>query len=288
LDLARHTLRDLPVAAPIGGGTDNSFADLNRRPAFLAETDFVTFAVNPQVHAFDDRTLVENLEGQAQAVKSARSIAAGKPVVVSPVTLRPRFNPEAVGPEPPPRPGELPFAVDTRQMSLFGAGWTIGSIHALVRTGANSVTLYETTGWRGVMETEAGSPLPEQFASFAGGVFPLYHPLADLAEPGTQWLATQSSRPLEAEALALRLPDGRIRTLIANHTGMAQAISLVGVPEASAHVRLLDLEHVERAIRHPEAYRVEWHRHESTRDGVLELKLDPYAVATVVWEGSDE
>lgn len=288
LDRVRRTLRDLPVIAPIGGGTDNSFADLNRRPAFLTQADFVTFAVNPQVHAFDDRTLVENPEGQAQAVRSARRIAAGRPVVVSPVTLRPRFNPEAVGPEPPPPPGVLPFAVDPRQMSLFGAGWTIGSIHALARAGASSVTLYETTGWRGVLETEAGSPLPEQFASFPGGVFPLYHPLADLAEPGTQWLATESSRPLEAEALALQLSDGRIRTLIANHTGTALAISLAGVPNATAHVRLLDLEHVDRAMRHPEAYRAERHRHETTRDGVLELKLDPYAVATVEWESSDE
>lgn len=288
LDRVRYTLRDLPVLAPIGGGTDNSFADLNRRPAFLAETDFVAFAINPQVHAFDDRTLVENLEGQAQAVRSARRIAAGKPVVVSPVTLRPRFNPEAVGPEPPPPPGELPFAVDPRQMSLFGAGWTVGSIHALARAGAISVTLYETTRWRGVLETEAGSPLPAQFASFPGGVFPLYHPLADLAEAGTQLLATESSRPLEAEALALQLPDGRIRALIANHTGTAQAITLTGVPNATAHVRLLDLEHVEHAMRHPEEYRAESHRHESTREGVLELKLDPYAVATVEWEASDE
>lgn len=288
LDRVRHTLQDLPVLAPIGGGTDNSFADLNRRPGFLAETDFVTFAINPQVHAFDDRTLVENLEGQAQAVRSARRIAAGRPVVVSPVTLRPRFNPEAVGPEPPPPLGELPFAVDLRQMSLFGAGWTVGSIHAVARAGASSVTFYETTGWRGVLETEAGSPLPEQFASFPGGVFPLYHPLADLAEPGTQLLATEASRPLESEALALRLPDGRTRTLIANHTGDAQTICLVGVPNASAHVRLLDLEHVERAMRHPEVYRAERHRHESTREGVLELKLDPYAVVTVEWESSDE
>ena len=46
--------------------------------------------------------------------------AAGRIAMLS-VTLRPRFNPNATGPEPEPRPGELPSQVDVRQMSLLGA-----------------------------------------------------------------------------------------------------------------------------------------------------------------------
>ena len=49
-------------------------------------------------------------------------------------------------------------------------------------SGVSSATYYETTGWRGVMETAQGSPLPELFPSLPGGVFPLYHVFADLTE----------------------------------------------------------------------------------------------------------
>ena len=45
----------------------------------------------------------------------------------------------------------------------------------LVEAGVNSVTFYETVGWRGLIEREAGSPLPEKFPSVAGGVFPAYY-----------------------------------------------------------------------------------------------------------------
>ena len=78
--------------------------------------------------------------------------------MVSPVTLKPRFNANATEPEAVNTPRELPVSVDPRQMSLFAAAWTLGSIKYLAESGASSVTYYETTGWRGVMETEAGSP----------------------------------------------------------------------------------------------------------------------------------
>ena len=105
---------------------------------------------------------METLEAQAVTVESARQFAGGLPIAVTPVTLLARFNPNATGPEPEPAPGELPAQVDVRQMSLFGANWTLGSIKYLSESGASSVTYYETTGWRGVMETTSGSPLPRE------------------------------------------------------------------------------------------------------------------------------
>jgi len=286
--LARRILRESPVFAPLGGGTNNSFADLNRRRESAAQADLAVFAVNPQVHAFDDRTLIENLDGQAHAAHSAKWVAHGKPVVISPVTLRPRFNAEAVGPEPLQAPGELPFAVDPRQMSLFGAGWTLGSVHALARSGVSSATYFETTGWRGVMETEAGSPLPELFASFPGGVFPLYHVLADIAGSRAEVLVTYSSRPLDAEALALRTGTGKVRLLVANHTGTTQLVRLTDLPAATATVRILDLGNVQSAMQDPEAYRSAPGARIDVVDGVVELGLEAYALATLDLESVDE
>ena len=69
---------------------------------------------------------METLSAQAATVECARRISGGRPVVVSPVTLKARFNVVATGPIPPVPRGELPPQVDARQMSLFAAAWTAG------------------------------------------------------------------------------------------------------------------------------------------------------------------
>ena len=91
---------------PIGGGTNLYFADLNRSRPNTAGLDAVAYSINPQVHASDERSLMENLEAQRDTVTTARTFCGELPLVVSPVTLKPRFNPDAVGPEPDPREPE--------------------------------------------------------------------------------------------------------------------------------------------------------------------------------------
>ena len=71
--------------------------------------------------------------------------------------------------QPNPSAEALPSSVDPRQMSLFGAAWTLGSVKYLAESQVASVTYYETGGWRGVLEIEAGSPAPRQFRSIPGG-----------------------------------------------------------------------------------------------------------------------
>lgn len=176
VQLVREHLRGL--GAPIGAGSNAYFTEINRERPPLEVLDLVGYSLNPQVHAFDDASLVETLAAQALTVDSARQFCGELPLCVTPVTLRPRFNPNATGPEPAPGPGELPAPVDVRQMSLFGAGWTALSLKYLGLSGLASATYYETSGWRGVMERAGGSAVPEVFQSLAGAVFPLYHVLA--------------------------------------------------------------------------------------------------------------
>ena len=162
VSLAREVLSSARPGVPVAAGAKAYFTELNRgpRPTFA---DQVVFSVNPQIHAFDDGSLVETLRMQKLTVENAARLSGGKPIVVSPVTLRPRFNAVATGPVPPPAPGELPDQVDPRQMSLFGAAWTLGSLANLATSGAASLTYYETSGWRGVVETPDGSPVPARF-----------------------------------------------------------------------------------------------------------------------------
>src|SRR5690606_370583 len=111
----------------------------------------------PQVHAFDVLSLVENMTAQTATVASTRAICGDKPLVISPITLRPRINPDATGPAAPPAPGELPDTVDVRQPTAFAAVWTLGSLSNLAQANVAALTYFETTGWRGVMETDTGT-----------------------------------------------------------------------------------------------------------------------------------
>src|SRR5690606_21576822 len=176
----------------------------NRGRPPAGSADLLCYSINPQVHAFDHRSLVETLEVQATTVESARGFAAGAAIAVSPITLKPRFNPNATRPEPEPPPGHLPPPVDPRQMSLFGAAWTLGSLKYLSEAGAQSLTYYETCGWRGILQGLWAPPLPHQFPARAGEVFPLYHVLCDVTEmKGAQVLQTTSTHPLRVVGMAL-------------------------------------------------------------------------------------
>ena len=276
VDLARRYLSD----AKIGAGTNAYFTDLNRGRPPVESLDLVCYSLNPQVHAFDNSSLMETLEAQAVTVESTRQFADGLPIAVTPVTLLARFNPNATGPEPEPAPGELPAQVDIRQMSLFGAGWTLGSIKYLSESGASSVTYYETSGWRGVMETASGPPLPEKFRSLPGAVFPLYHVLADVGEfAGGEVLVSKSSDPLKVEGIALR-KNGKTRILLANLTPESQHVrvqNLIGTVRG----RRLDETNAQAAMVSPEAFREETGELVGDAEDTLELNLLPYAVAQI-------
>lgn len=277
LRLAREILG--PMGAPIGGGTNADFYQLNQARPPRELLDFVCFSMNPQVHAFDDASLIETLAAQAPAVHSARDYFGNLPVVVTPVTLRPRFNAVATGPEPPPAPGELPAQVDPRQMSLFAAVWTLGSIRYLTEAGAASVTYYETTGWQGVMETEAGPPLPDKFASQPEAVFPIYHVLADVGEfSGGELLPGQSTSPLRVNGFALR-QAGRTRVLVANMSGRNESVSVTGLT-GTALVKRLNVTNAEHAMRDPESWRAAPGQETALQAG-LQLDLLPYEVTRV-------
>lgn len=280
IDLARARLASYAPGAPIGAGTNAYFTQLNRQRPPLHALDLVSYSLNPQVHAFDNASLVETLAAQAMTVRSARQFCADRPIMVSPVTLRPRFNPDATGPAPALLPGELPPEVDERQMALFGAAWTLGSLKYLAESGVASLTYYETTGWRGVLETETGSGLPQRFPSLPDSVFPLYHVLADIGElAGALVLLLRSSAPLLVDGLALRY-DERTRLLLANMSPVAQFVRLTGLaPEIE--VCTLDETNAETAMRAPERFRAQPGIQRQTDGGALRLTLHPYAVIRI-------
>ena len=280
--LARTRLGPVAPDATFVTGTDAYFAELNRDRPPLDGLDGLCYSINPQVHAFDDASLVESLEAQGETVRSGRGFAGGKPIVVSPITLRPRFNPNATGPEPEPAPGTLPAQVDPRQLSLFCAGWTLASVKHLAEAGAASLTYFETAGWRGVMERATGSPDPDLFRSEPDTVFPLYHVLADIGDVvGGEVVTSRSNRPLEVEALALR-SGARTRLLLANFTHEVRGVvvRLPGTPPA-VRVTVLDGDAAVAAGRDPDGFRSRPGARQELAGGPLRVCLPPYAIARI-------
>ena len=280
--LARRMLGGIAPGAPFGGGTDAYFTELNRDRPDPAHLDLATYSINPQVHAFDDPSLIETLSCQGTTVESARQFLGALPLAISPVTLRPRFNPDATAAEEAPADGgadEMPFAVDPRQMSLFGVAWTLGSLAALAASGVASATFYETVGPRGVMESADGAPWPE-FRSIPGGVFPLYHVLADAGEfAGGEVLRGSGIDPRGVAILALRL-GGRRRILLANLRPERRQLAL-DLPDKGASMRLLDATNAERAMSEPEEFRAASSLPVAADGGRVLLDLPPYTGACV-------
>jgi hypothetical protein len=165
----RDRYKDITIAA----GTDAFFTELNRNRLEPQLADAFVFSVNPQVHAFDNLSIVETLEGQAAAVKTAIDIFNGKPPWVSPVTLKMRWNPNATG-EEVVLEGKLPSAVDPRQITPFCACWTLASVGLVSKAGAALATYFELSGWKGLFEKETGPDFPLKFPSTPLQLFPVY------------------------------------------------------------------------------------------------------------------
>jgi hypothetical protein len=203
VELAR---KHLPRGLKIGAGTNNYFTELNRQRPPVNLLDTVAYSLNPQVHAFDDASLVENLEGQPPTVATARTFVGDKWLAVTPVTLRPRFNPNG-GSKPSDR-------IDPRQKTAFAAAWTLGSCKHLSEAGADSVTFYELAGPAGLLDGVS--------------VFPLYDVFGHMAEfAGGTVTPMRSSDPLRVDAMLLQNGTKR-RLLIVNYTPRPQSAAADG------------------------------------------------------------
>lgn len=277
VEVVRRALQPAIAGVPLVGGTDGDFAELNRDRPATDGWDGVSYSANPQVHAFDDRSLMETLATQATTIETARTFAGSSPILVGPITLRQRFNPSAIG-EATTAPGELPSSVDVRQMSLFGAGWTLGSIASLVGAGAASLTYFETVGWRGVMDgtAEHGADAGTAFPSLPGMVYPVFHLFADLADRRAMHAGTvHATRPGDSAGLALR-EGSRLRVLVANLTGARSSVAIGPFRGEAARVRILDETTAAQALGAPLAFRSRVER-VALRGGEVRLDLRPFA-----------
>ena len=143
------------------------------------------------------------------------------------------------------------------------------------------MTAYETTGWRGIVETDAGNEMPDRFPSRPGDVFPLYHVLADFGEwRDGRVVAAPSTEPLRVEALAVETADGARHVLLASVAPEFVDVVVSGLPDGPVRVRTLDASTASAAMSDPAGYRATGEA-ATVSEGSLTLRLGPYAVARV-------
>ena len=224
---AAQRIEESGLAGRVATGTNANFTELNRNAPEAGPYQALCYAINPQVHAFDDLSLVETLSMQGETLRNARQLGRDEvSSVISPITLTQRYNPVA-------RSEGNTFAyseaTDPRQRTRFGAVWTAGSILHCAVGGAETATYFKTRGETGVMKTGAKSE---------DDLYPLYHIFQYFGEAGDvliQLLA--SSHPFKVDAFLLNYTD-RIEYLILNYTEEKQRIRLEldsskGLPNAA-------------------------------------------------------
>ncbi len=235
---ARQQLALALGKAKIGVTQTTNFVDLNRARPENKAIDAVGFAINPQIHAFDNASMMETLLIHADVVSSARQFVGDRPLIIGPITLSPQL---VNGKNPPggPPPGPFPTYVDLRQGTAVTAAWTLGSLKYLTESGAQSATYYETVGWNGIMDADDVGARPKGWPSQPGQFFPVYYLLREIGEfAGGAGRQIDSSDTLAAVGLALHKP-GRMRVLVSNLTGEPQTVTLRGLIGKPVAVQLL-------------------------------------------------
>jgi hypothetical protein len=265
-------------------GTNAHFAELNRNRPNPEFPTLPCYSMTPQVHASDDLSLFENLEAQPHTVESLGEFSSS-PAVISPITLRPRFNAVATGTDTVALEPKLPASVDPRQLTLQGAAWTLGSLSRLcVSKKVHSLTYYATAGWHGVMEYDEGSPFPDQFPSCPGTVFPLYHVFKQLAG-STRTTPSHVSEPDHLAALTLFDRQGNRSLLLANLTMAPLEVHIRSAsPTSTAHWKILNHANVHQAVVNPESFAEQPDSSAQMVGNACKLLIPAYAFARVTFD----
>lgn len=176
------------IGAELVGGTRAHFTELNRNADRLERWGgSLAFSMTPFMHDRGGHQLVESIAMQRIVVEDACAIAHDRSLHVGPITLAARFNAVATSAPQVPTSDTLDDgfgaelvagATDPRQSASSLGAWVLASVAALAVAGVESVSYFETSGTRGLIDgvgrvTAAGEVLG-WIAELSGGtVVPL-------------------------------------------------------------------------------------------------------------------
>jgi len=248
-------------SVPILSGSEQNFNEINRSRPGYEGLDGIAFALNPQVHACDDVSLMQNAAGIVDIVETTHALYPGAEISVGPVRL---IGPSGPFPAGPPAEGETGPAVDRRQTGRFGAAWAVAFLRSAAAAGVSSVSLYPWNGRGGIL----GSAVAEVLRRLREDP-----PAAD-----ARILVSASSND-RAACISWPARSG-MRTLVANLRGEEARVRLP-IDARSAKIEVLSQSDVAGSVS--AAYATSsLELSEETADAArLSIVLAPFAVACV-------
>jgi hypothetical protein len=147
-------------------GARSHFAELNRNAHVIPyEAESLTYSITPQMHATEVPHMVESLPMQRLTARNALGISHGRPLLIGPVSLKPRFN--AVATSAGDEGTAVKQTADPLQTDPFTAAWLLGSIAALSIPGVEGISYFETVGPRGISTSAGLTPAGELLTALA-------------------------------------------------------------------------------------------------------------------------
>jgi len=180
------------TSVAIGAGTRGYLAELGRSASGFRHAQFAQLSISAEVHHDDDERIIDTTRAMPSVVDSARAVAGGLSLIVSPLTLAQRLSvhgpaDDAYAPwEPAVRP-------DRRSGKGLGEVWCLASVAGLI--GADALAYFSVALGHGLLDA-TGTPTP---------VAGLLNELA--RHQGRPVLRCDVSDPRVVSALAVRHED---------------------------------------------------------------------------------
>lgn len=252
-------LKKYSSSSYIVSGTDGYFVNLNRNHPPSGIIDQICYSANPQVHTFDNVSIMENLPGIAETLRSGHLFFGKAQPVISPLTLCPRKNRKN-----PMKSGGF----DIRQKGLFCSAWTAGSILQCIEGGAASVTLFSLNGEGGIM-TENGSE-----------VYPVYHIVTVISEMTGGAGGSCIQRSGSGIASIVMVKGMRMLVIAVNLTGATKDLQIDNLPSLITY-KYLDETTYQESTQFPEKWKCTCGTVISVENTSHIFRLLPYSVLTI-------
>ncbi len=200
---------------PLVFGTDKYFVELNRNRRAVDLCEHICYSMNPQVHTFDNDSIMENLPGISATILAAQALFGNKKIHITPITLRPRANRSN-----PLKDG----GPDMRLYGLFGAAWTAGVLFYSIPHNVGSLCFFQLNGDHGI------------FDNIRKVVTPAYHLLSKVAPfSGGQFSRMTSENTKSLVAFHLQ-KESRSLLVIANLTNTSQTLEVTNTITGKAQL----------------------------------------------------
>jgi hypothetical protein len=262
----------------LGGGMAAYFTELNRKRPPSALLDFVTHTTCPNVHAADDRSVMETNEAIPFQIFTTRAFMGNIAYRIGPSQLGCRENPYGSATTPNPYNSRLCLSeIDPRQRGLYNAAWMISYIAACARGDVEAVALGAPTGPMGHIYRALDFTQPYFDNESEAIIYPGFHVIAGLARhAGEPIRETEFSARGKIEAIAVGQRD-RLVIWLANLTDGMVEVKLPAQCEMGSSIVILDAESFERLTTLPAYLDTA-----GQNIGDATLKLDAYAVARIL------